>query len=131
MANRILSSQMTRSTALRIAARSVLRRPTVRSHSNCVPAAHVPVVSYHDGERTLSDIQCYTTVAPYAHDLKRKAEPLKSEILKGLTPTLKKFTLAGKIAVVTGYATEHIQDHSTSARTNCLCAVVDEVSVST
>lgn len=104
MASKIISSRMGRSNTLRTAAGSFARRPTTRYHSSCVPAVHVPVVSYHDGERTTSDIQCHTTVAPCAHDLKRKAEPLRSEILDGLTPTLKKFTLAGKIVVVTGYA---------------------------
>lgn len=66
----------------------------------------VPVVSYSKGERQQSTVQFEAgaggPVSPPGTDEVKVAMPLKSEIHKNLTPTLKKFTLAGKVAVVTG-----------------------------
>ena len=41
-------------------------------------------------------------VTPPGGDLQRIAEPLNSSIYSQLTPTLSKFTLRNKVAVVTG-----------------------------
>lgn len=70
----------------------------------------VPVVSYHQGERTESAIPYEPKsgpVNPPGADEVKVAVPLKSEVFSQLTPTLSKFTLPGKVAIVTGYvATE-------------------------
>lgn len=69
----------------------------------------IPVVSYQAGERQETVVQYDTNatgngpVAPPGADEEKKARPLKPEALKHLTPTLQKFTLLGKVAVVTGY----------------------------
>lgn len=96
--------------ASRLASRGLLRysigrhlKPLApRFYSDCVPAIQVPVVSYHHGERTMSEIQCHKPETPCGHDDKREAHCLKAQVLSSLTPTLKKFTMAGKVAVVTG-----------------------------
>lgn len=66
----------------------------------------VPVISYHKGERTEEAVQYEANKAgpvnPPGADAEKPAIPLKSEILSKLTPTLQRFTLQGKIAVVTG-----------------------------
>lgn len=72
---------------------------------NAPPKDYTPVVSYHDGERVTSEIQRHTPVASnhgHGHDLTRPAQPLKPGVIEQLTPTMRKFTLSGKIAVVTG-----------------------------
>lgn len=66
----------------------------------------VPVVSYSKGERQQSTVQFEAgasgPVTPPGADDVKVAMPLKPEVSKNLTPTLKKFTLEGKVAVVTG-----------------------------
>ncbi|KAK4507682.1 hypothetical protein PRZ48_001417 [Zasmidium cellare] len=66
----------------------------------------VPVISYHNGERTEEalkyEAQKSGPVTPPGADAEKPAIPLKPEILSKLTPTLNRFTLPGKIAVVTG-----------------------------
>lgn len=69
-----------------------------------VPADYTPVVSYQDGEREVNAIPRHDpiVVASQGQDSSRPAQAPKQEILDMLTPTLKKFTLTGKTAVVTG-----------------------------
>lgn len=41
-------------------------------------------------------------VNPPGQDIEVAAQPLKAELLEVLPPTMKKFTLCGKVAVITG-----------------------------
>lgn len=75
--------------------------------SRMVEAQEVPVISYHAGERTESEIPVHPVpesdpVSPPGADQKKIAFGLNSDIIKQLTPTMKKFTLEGKVAVITG-----------------------------
>jgi hypothetical protein len=64
----------------------------------------IHVVSYEKGQRTEHDIEVDDTkpVIPAVQDVEIKATPLKSRVYDTLTPTLKKFCLPGKVAVITG-----------------------------
>lgn len=66
----------------------------------------VPVISYHRGERKEEAIQYEAQksgpVTPPGADAEKAAIPLKPDVLSKLTPTLQRFTLPGKVAVVTG-----------------------------
>ncbi|KXT07354.1 hypothetical protein AC578_424 [Pseudocercospora eumusae] len=101
-------------TALRVASRRVIARPAAftpvvsfnSSSKNSDP--EIPVVSYRRGERQETTVQYEASgngngpVTPPGADEQKKAIPLKPEALKHLTPTLQRFTLTGKVAVVTG-----------------------------
>lgn len=68
----------------------------------------VPVVSYRSGERSEEQLRFDAAknsgpVSPPGADIEKHAVPLRPEIHSKLTPTLQKFTLPGKVAVVTGY----------------------------
>ncbi|KAF2837640.1 NAD(P)-binding protein [Patellaria atrata CBS 101060] len=81
------------------------RNPTCPK-ADVIRAKEVPVVSFKDGERASVDLPIDSPgldpVIPPGVDVKQVAYPLAPSNLKGLTPTLKKFTLHGKVAVVTG-----------------------------
>lgn len=66
----------------------------------------VPVVSYRHGERKEESVHYEPSangpVTPPGADAEKPAIPLKSEVFSQLTPTLRNFTLPGKVAVVTG-----------------------------
>jgi hypothetical protein len=66
----------------------------------------VPVISYHKGERSEATVHYDAAnmgpVNPPGADESKVATPLRPEALKHLTPTLAKFTLPGKVAIVTG-----------------------------
>lgn len=66
----------------------------------------VPVVSYRHGERMEESVHYEPSangpVTPPGADAEKPAIPLKSEVFSQLTPTLRNFTLPGKVAVVTG-----------------------------
>lgn len=67
----------------------------------------VPLVTWTDGKRNQHEIlskqeQTDEVVKPVEGDLQRTAEPLDCDVYEKLTPTLNKFTLPGKVAVVTG-----------------------------
>lgn len=65
----------------------------------------VPVISYRDGERKEESINYDAKAGPVnppGGDAEKAAIPLKPELIPQLTPTLQKFTLSGKVAVVTG-----------------------------
>ncbi|KAK4896926.1 Hsp70 chaperone [Elasticomyces elasticus] len=69
----------------------------------------VPVISYEGGcrhEEILSTPVSKSSgpVNPTGADEQKKAYPLSPSAFKYLTPTLSKFTLPGKVAVITGYA---------------------------
>ncbi len=79
------------------------RAGLTRSHTDNIHAKNVPVVSYHDGERVESEITVHDQpVEPPGTDVQNLAIALKPEVIRQLTPTMKKFTLEGKIAVITG-----------------------------
>ncbi|KAF2091446.1 putative D-arabinitol 2-dehydrogenase [Saccharata proteae CBS 121410] len=70
-----------------------------------VKAGKVLTVTYVDGVR--QEVELPVTeptgpVAPPGQDERKPAVPLKSNILNGLNSTMQKFTLPGKVAVVTG-----------------------------
>lgn len=65
------------------------------------------MISYRKGERREEAIQYDGAsntgpVSPPGADAEKPAIPMKSEIIPHLTPTLQKFTLPGKVAIVTG-----------------------------
>jgi hypothetical protein len=64
----------------------------------------IHVVHYEKGQRVEHDIEVDESkpVIPAVQDVEIKAVPLKSRVYETLTPTLKKFCLPGKVAVVTG-----------------------------
>jgi len=67
----------------------------------------VPVVSYQDGQRTESALHVPENgstgpVAPPGIDTQKTATALKPNAYQHLTPTLSKFTLPNKVAIVTG-----------------------------
>jgi hypothetical protein len=64
----------------------------------------IHVVHYEKGQRVEHDIEVDDTkpVMPTAQDVEIKAVPLQRRVFETLTPTLKKFCLPGKVAVVTG-----------------------------
>ncbi|RMZ06959.1 hypothetical protein D0862_04423 [Hortaea werneckii] len=66
----------------------------------------IPVVHYENGRRVEENIEVPVgksgPVAPPGADEVTIAQPFNSDLLHHLTPTLAKFTLAGKVAVVTG-----------------------------
>lgn len=64
----------------------------------------IHVVSYEKGQRTEHDIEVDDSkpVIPAVQDVEIKATPLKARVYDTLTPTLKKFCLPGKVAVITG-----------------------------
>ncbi|KAF2764734.1 NAD(P)-binding protein [Teratosphaeria nubilosa] len=101
--------------ALRIAGRrTAIARPT--SFTPIVSRAgfqtsikkqdpEVVAVSYKDGVRQEEHIEVSASsgpVAPPGQDVEVPAIPLTQEAYKHLTPTLSRFTLPGKVAVVTG-----------------------------
>ncbi|KAF2207913.1 hypothetical protein CERZMDRAFT_50209 [Cercospora zeae-maydis SCOH1-5] len=104
-------------TVLRAAARTasrpssfapVISRATFTS-STKARGPEVPVISYRKGERSEAKVQYEASsgngpVSPPGADEVKTAIPLKPDALPHLTPTLQKFTLNGKIAVVTGGA---------------------------
>lgn len=106
--------------ALRAAARSAVRpafgplavRPaalhtTVRRASppEVIQERHVPVTTFQDGEVAHEVLQVQEQTGPVnppGMDDEVAAKPLSTEISAQLTPTMAKFTLHGRVAVVTG-----------------------------
>ena len=68
------------------------------------PATQINVTSFVDGQRATEQIQVSkpVVVTPAGADIQHAASALKPELTAQLTPTMKKFTLHGKVAVVTG-----------------------------
>ncbi|OCK80914.1 NAD(P)-binding protein [Lepidopterella palustris CBS 459.81] len=75
-----------------------------QKNAEVVAADKVPMVTYNDGVRSESIVQPLDPgiVNPPGADARKIAIPLEKSILERLTPTLKKFTLVDKVAVVTG-----------------------------
>ncbi|OQN98395.1 hypothetical protein B0A48_15663 [Cryoendolithus antarcticus] len=101
----------------RLASRSVTRRAIgtttlSRSFFNSpkftdpalIQERSVPVSSYHQGLHTSDELKVEHTgpVNSAVHDIETRAVPLKKAVHASLTPTLAKFTLPGKVAIVTG-----------------------------
>ena len=77
------------------------------SASNHEPSSSVSITSWSDRKRSQHEIQVKEEqtgeiVKPLQGDLQRTAKPLDGKVFERLTPTLTKFTLPGKVAVVTG-----------------------------
>lgn len=70
------------------------------------PAQKIPVITYQDGKRVTEQIAVKENkegpVNPEGADVEVKAQTLDASTIEKLTPTMKKFTLVGKVAVVTG-----------------------------
>ena len=64
----------------------------------------IHVVRYEKGQRREHDIEVDESkpVVPAVQDVEIRAFPLKSRVYETLTPTLQKFCLPGKVAVITG-----------------------------
>lgn len=66
----------------------------------------VPVIHYENGKRTEEQVHVPAgqsgPVAPEGADEQRAAKRFDPKVMDYLTPTLAKFTLQGKVAVVTG-----------------------------
>ena len=66
----------------------------------------VSVVSYRDGQRKQDELGATAAtngpVTPPGSDSQKIAQPLNPSIYSQLTPTLSKFTLRDKVAVITG-----------------------------
>ncbi|KAM0708026.1 hypothetical protein Q7P35_004675 [Cladosporium inversicolor] len=75
-----------------------------RDEANKEDSIHV--VHYEKGQRREHDIEVDESkpVIPAVQDVEIRAIPLKSRVYETLTPTLQKFCLPGKVAVVTGGA---------------------------
>ncbi|KAF2136242.1 uncharacterized protein K452DRAFT_362675 [Aplosporella prunicola CBS 121167] len=89
------------------AATAVRGFKTVQQQQNAeeIRAGKVPIVSYKDGMREEIELpveQQNGPVAPAGADDRKVAVPLEKSILSKLNPTMAKFTLPGKVAVVTG-----------------------------
>ncbi|KAL1306081.1 hypothetical protein AAFC00_004201 [Neodothiora populina] len=88
-----------------VSQRAFLSRSAVRRDPESVNEKHINVVGYKGGQRTEEDLPVSAKdepVAPPGQDAQAVATPLNLDILPQLTPTLRKFTLPGKVAVVTG-----------------------------
>jgi len=70
------------------------------------PASHIEVTNYTaDGKKSNIKMEVKDDAGPVSSgvaDIEHKATPLTPELIGKLNPTMKKFTLEGKIAVVTG-----------------------------
>ena len=75
-----------------------------RNNAEVVSAETVPVITYADGVRAEHMIppQEPAVVKPPGVDVQKHAVALDPSILSRLTPTMKKFTLTDKVAVITG-----------------------------
>ena len=65
----------------------------------------INVTHYNQGRRTEENLKVDHNagpVSPPGQDIEAKAIPLKNSVLESLTPTLRRFTLPGKVAMVTG-----------------------------
>lgn len=71
-----------------------------------ISAGKVPVTTYKDGERQHAEIAVENPgsepVNPPGADVRKAAIALDPSLTKQLTPTMARFTLHGKVAVVTG-----------------------------
>lgn len=92
-----------------VSQRAFLSRTAARRDPESVNEKHINVVGYKGGQRTEEDLpvseRSNEPVAPPGQDIQAVATPLNLDILPQLTPTLRKFTLPGRVAVVTGYVT--------------------------
>jgi hypothetical protein len=100
-------------TAIRVAARQTIR-PTTKfapvisrsfQHSSKKDDPEVNVIHYQQGQRQEEHLPVPPTtgpVTPPGEDIDRPAQPFNHSILSQLTPTMAKFTLPGKVAIVTG-----------------------------
>lgn len=76
----------------------------IRRDPEAVNEKHINVVSYKDGARAQETlpVQPAEPVAPPGQDIQAVAQPLNPAVIPQLTPTVAKFLLPGKVAVVTG-----------------------------
>lgn len=105
---------MSARSALRLGQRAVRRAPAFSpmasraAFSSTAKASdpEVPVISYRRGERKEDAIHYEAAksgpVSPPGCDEQKPAVPLNKEVFHKLTPTLQKFMLQGKVAIVTG-----------------------------
>jgi len=100
VANRaaLASSPVTRISSLRTLTSTAIRKDEPSKEDS------IHVVHYEKGMRVDHDIEVDETkpVIPAVQDIEITAVPLKSRVFETLTPTLKKFCLPGKVAVITG-----------------------------
>jgi len=86
------------------ASRAFTQTPKINDPEN-ISEDQINVVRYHQGQRTEQDLKVeHNTgpVAPAGADVEVKATPLSQSVYAQLTPTLRRFTCPGKVAIVTG-----------------------------
>lgn len=86
--------------------RATFKNSSKKSDPETVQESQVPVISYQGGERITEELHIGATtsapVSPPGGDAESVATPLSPGAYKHMTPTLRKFTLPDKVAVVTG-----------------------------
>jgi len=100
-------SQTVRPAFTPVVQRAFISRSAVLRDPEEVAEKHIRVTSYKDGERAqevlaVSD-KPNEPVAPAGQDVQAVATPLNTSVLPLLTPTMAKFTLPNRVALVTGY----------------------------
>ncbi|KAI9724209.1 MAG: hypothetical protein M1828_003954 [Chrysothrix sp. TS-e1954] len=104
MGSRAVFSRVARRCSLAAPQYRSLQSSTKVAYPELAQAKKFPVISYHNGERTQSDITVHEprAASSVAKGISTEASALLPATLAELPATMKKFTLAGKIAVVTG-----------------------------
>jgi len=94
------------SVAPTFAKRSISQSIRLMTPPDSIQERHVPVTSYKDGvaEHEILEVKegAEGPVNPGGADSEAIAQPFNPEVLNHMTPTLKKYTLTGKTAVMTG-----------------------------
>ena len=87
--------------------RAAISRSAFLRDPETVSEKHINVVSYKDGARAQETLPVSDKpnepVSSTGQDVQAVATPLDPALIPQLTPTLAKFTLPGRIAVITGY----------------------------
>ena len=103
VASRTSTRQLTRTLTATVA------RSTSKNEK--IAEAEVPVVEYSSGSgeahHTILKVDQTKPVSSPIVDVAKKAYALESGLISKLSPTLAKFTLHGKVALITGYLLLH------------------------
>lgn len=108
--DKMLARSVLRATAKRaVRQTAIIATPITRSFNSSPKKGEpdVPIVSYQHGHRTEETLALQPSapsgpVNPPGKDVPKIAVPLNPEVLPHLTPTLHRFTLPGKVVVITG-----------------------------
>ena len=95
--------------ASRLMSPKICRGFTKSSHLNAQNAKEIQVATYAKGKKsgtehtTINVDQSKSSSESSSDDDERRAVAFDGSIVSKMTPTLKSFTLEGKVAVITGY----------------------------